>query len=126
MFLQADEHEAARSHGYTLPEWAAIPEDRLRLVRGDEDVAEGISLLSTPGHTPGHQSVLIEAAGERVVIAAQCAFRAEKLRSGQPAASNLHDETWEGAARDSLRHLKALAPFTAQLSHDPEIVAIGP
>jgi hypothetical protein len=69
---------------------------------------------------------VIEAAAERVVIAAQCAFRAEELRSGQPAASNLHDETWESAARDSLRHLRTLAPLTAQLSHDPEIVTIAP
>ena len=126
VYLQAEEYEAAQSPGYTVPEWAAIPEDRLRLVRGDEEIAEGIGLLSTPGHTPGHQSVVIETAGERVVIAAQCAFRAEEVRSGQPATSNLHDETWESAARDSLRHLRARAPFTAELSHDPEIVTIVP
>ena len=63
VYLQAEEHEAAQSPGYTVPDWAAIPEDRLRLVRGDEEIAEGIGLLSTPGHTPGHQSVVIEAAG---------------------------------------------------------------
>ena len=126
VYLQAEEHEAAQSPGYTVPDWAAIQEERLRLVRGDEKIAEGITLLSTPGHTPGHQSVVIEAAGKRAVLAAQCAFRAGELRSGQPAASNLHDETWESAARDSLRHLRALAPFTAQLSHDPEIVSIVP
>jgi len=126
VYLQAQEHEAARSPGYTVPDWAAIPGARLRLVHGDEGILEGIGLLSTPGHTPGHQSVVIEAAGERVVLAAQCAFRAEELRSGQPAASNLYDQTWERAARDSLQHLRAMAPFTAQLSHDPEIVTIVP
>ena len=26
------------------------------------EVAEGVSILSTPGHTPGHQSVVVEAA----------------------------------------------------------------
>jgi len=126
VYVQAEERQAAQSPGYTVPDWAAIPEDRLRLVRGDEQIAEGIALMSTPGHTPGHQSVVIEAADERVVLAAQCAFRAGELRSGQPAASNLHDETWESAARDSLQNLRALAPFTAQLSHDPEIVTIVP
>jgi glyoxylase-like metal-dependent hydrolase (beta-lactamase superfamily II) len=88
------------------------------------DIAEGVRLLSTPGHKPGHQSVVIEAADERVVLAAQCAYRAEELRSGQPAASNLFGETWEDAARDSLRRLRALAPFTAQFSHDPENVTV--
>ena len=125
VYVQATEYEVAQTPGYTVPDWAAIPDDRLQLVYGDhQEIAAGVRLLSTPGHTPGHQSVLIEAAGRRVVIAAQCAFRAEELRTGEPVASNLHDETWEVAARDSLQRLRALAPFTAHLSHDPEIVAI--
>ena len=124
VYVQAAEIEAAQTLGYTVPEWATIPKDRLRLVHGDQPIAEGISLLSTPGHTPGHQSVLIEAAGERVVIAAQCAFRATELRTCDPVGSNCHGETWEVAARNSLERLRALAPVTAHLSHDPEIVEI--
>lgn len=123
-YVQATEFEAARTSGYTVPEWAAIPEERLRLVHGDETIAEGICLLSTPGHSPGHQSVLIEAGEDRVVVAAQCAYRAEELRSGQPSTSNLYDESWLDVAQDSLRRIRALAPCTAHLSHDPEIVAI--
>jgi glyoxylase-like metal-dependent hydrolase (beta-lactamase superfamily II) len=124
VYVQASEFEAAQTPGYTVPEWAAIPNDRLRLVHGDQLIAEGISLLSTPGHTPGHQSVLLEAAGERVVIAAQCAFRATELRTGEPVPSNCHGETWGVAARDSLERLRALAPVTVHLSHDPEIVEV--
>lgn len=124
VYVQASEFEAAQAPGYTVPEWAAISNDRLRLVRGDQRIAEGISLLPTPGHTPGHQSVLIEAEGERVVIAAQCAFRATELHTGEPGPSNCYDESWRVAARDSLRRLRALAPVTAHLSHDPEIVQI--
>ncbi len=124
VYVQAAELEAAQAPGYTVPDWAAIPEERLRLVHGDLELAEGVSLLSTPGHSPGHQSVLVEAAGESVVIAAQCAFRAAELRSGEPVASNCHGETWEVAARDSLERVRALAPVTAHLSHDPEIVEI--
>jgi glyoxylase-like metal-dependent hydrolase (beta-lactamase superfamily II) len=124
VYVQASEFEVAQTPGYTVPEWAAIPNDRLRLVHGDQLIAEGISLLATPGHTPGHQSVLLEAAGERVVIGAQCAFRAAELRTGEPVASNCHGEPWEVAARDSLERLRALAPVWAHLSHDPEIVEI--
>jgi N-acyl homoserine lactone hydrolase len=124
VYVQATEFEAAQTPGYTVPDWAAIPDDRLRLVHGDQEIAEGISLLSTPGHSPGHQSVLVEAAGERVVIGAQCAFRAAELRTGEPVASNCHGKGWGTAARASLRRLHSLAPLTAHLSHDPEIVAI--
>ena len=123
-YIQATEFEAAKAPGYTVPDWAEVPTDRLRLVHGDEDIADGIRLLSMPGHTPGHQSVVIEAEDERVVLAAQCAYRADELRIGQPASSNLHDETWVHAARDSLKRLRALAPFTAHFSHDVEIVTM--
>jgi N-acyl homoserine lactone hydrolase len=124
-YVQATEFEAAMAPGYTVFDWAEIPKDRLRLVQGDEDLADGIRLLSTPGHTPGHQSVVIEAGDERVLLAAQCAYRAEELRTGQPASSNLHDESWAQAGMDSLHRLRELAPFTAHFSHDPEIMTLA-
>lgn len=126
VYVQAAEQEAARAAGYTVPEWATIPEGRMRLVDGDQEIAEGIHLLATPGHTPGHQSVLIEAGGERQLLAGQCAFAAEELRTGVPAGSNLHDETWEAVARRSLERLRGLAPVTCHLSHDPDVVVLEP
>jgi glyoxylase-like metal-dependent hydrolase (beta-lactamase superfamily II) len=38
---------------------------RLRLLDGEEEILPGISVLPTPGHTPGHQSVLITSGAER-------------------------------------------------------------
>lgn len=126
VYVQVAEHDAAQADGYTITEWATIPDDRLRLVDGDTEIADGFHLLATPGHTPGHQSVLIEAGGQRVVLAAQCAFVAAELRSGVPARSNLHDEAWDEPARESLRRVRALAPVACHLSHDPEVVVIEP
>jgi glyoxylase-like metal-dependent hydrolase (beta-lactamase superfamily II) len=33
---------------------------QLRLVEGDVPIAAGVTAIATPGHTPGHQSVLVE------------------------------------------------------------------
>ncbi|HEX6251428.1 MAG TPA: MBL fold metallo-hydrolase [Gemmatimonadaceae bacterium] len=38
---------------------------RLRLLDGEEEILPGISVLPTPGHTPGHQSVLITSGSDR-------------------------------------------------------------
>jgi N-acyl homoserine lactone hydrolase len=119
VYVQNDELDAARQPRYTISEWAVTPEDRLRRVRGDAWLADGVRLLSTPGHTPGHQGVVVEWSGGRTVLAAQCAFRGDELRSGRPSPSNLHDPTSMAAAQDSLERIRALAPAVAHLSHDP-------
>lgn len=43
-------------------------EDRIERVKGGHKIADGISVLDTPGHTPGHQSILIEAGNERLLV----------------------------------------------------------
>ncbi len=42
----------------------------LDLVEGETVVTEGVRLLPTPGHTPHHQSVLLESGGERACFLA--------------------------------------------------------
>ena len=41
----------------------------LDLVEGDEEIADGVTLLLTPGHTPGHMSVLVASGGETCIVA---------------------------------------------------------
>jgi N-acyl homoserine lactone hydrolase len=119
VFVQAAEYRQAQHPRYTITEWAAIPPRRLRLVEGDEDILEGVRLVATPGHTPGHQSVVVQTGEGRVMLAAQCAFRASELLSGQPGLSNFHDESWLETARQSLAKVQRIAPAAVHLSHDP-------
>ena len=116
-YVQAAELKAAEAPGYTVPEWATIPPSRLRVVDGDVEIAPGVTVLSTPGHTPGHQSVVVADGASTIVIGGQCAFRGDELRTGVPSASNLHDETWRDAATSSLSRIFALKPDTVELSH---------
>jgi glyoxylase-like metal-dependent hydrolase (beta-lactamase superfamily II) len=124
VFVQTTEHGVAQRPHYTIAEWAAIPPDRLRLVDGDQEIADGVRLVATPGHTPGHQSVVVEAGERRVVLGAQCAFTATEVRTGEPAGTNLHDESWRTAARGSLARVRALRPTAVHLSHDASIVQL--
>lgn len=43
--------------------------DQLSFVELDEQVARGVHLLDTAGHTPGHLSVALESQGKRLVVA---------------------------------------------------------
>jgi glyoxylase-like metal-dependent hydrolase (beta-lactamase superfamily II) len=60
-------HPNERTRATYLPENLQPLADRglLRLLRGDAGVAPGVRCVSTPGHTPGHQSVVL---GEGAVI----------------------------------------------------------
>ena len=42
--------------------------DRVELFDSDRTVAPGVSVMSTPGHTPGHNSVVVSSGTERAII----------------------------------------------------------
>lgn len=65
-------HPDERSKGTYFPHnWRPLEErGLLELVDEDREVATGVHLVATPGHTPGHQSIKIESAGETVFFTA--------------------------------------------------------
>jgi glyoxylase-like metal-dependent hydrolase (beta-lactamase superfamily II) len=60
------------ANAYFAPSLGITPDylgTRFELLDGDADVAPGVRVIATPGHTPGHQSVIVETAGGRYCIA---------------------------------------------------------
>jgi glyoxylase-like metal-dependent hydrolase (beta-lactamase superfamily II) len=43
-------------------------EDRLRVIRAGDEVASGIRSIPSPGHTPGHICLAVEAGGQEVLL----------------------------------------------------------
>jgi glyoxylase-like metal-dependent hydrolase (beta-lactamase superfamily II) len=52
---------------------------RLQVVEGDTELSAGVRVISTPGHTPGHQSVLVEGGGGSVLITGDLLVHAVQL-----------------------------------------------
>jgi len=87
--VQAAEYDAARERGYTIPAWVDFPDARYERHDGDFEIFGGVRLIPTPGHTPGHQSLLVEAAEGRTAIVGQAVFtRAEWSGSADASASH--------------------------------------
>jgi glyoxylase-like metal-dependent hydrolase (beta-lactamase superfamily II) len=42
--------------------------DSVKLLEGDHEIVHGLNLVHTPGHTPGHSSVVVTSGNERVYI----------------------------------------------------------
>lgn len=42
--------------------------ERTAMVGDNHEVANGVTMIATPGHTPGHMSVLVESGGEQLLV----------------------------------------------------------
>ncbi len=71
IFAQPVEVDAAQDWDYTNPSVVDFEGVSLELHDGEADVADGIRIIPTPGHTTGHQSLVIDTRGGRVVLAGQ-------------------------------------------------------
>ena len=118
IYAQAAEIVAAHRFGYTVPEWAAIPDHAMRRVHGDETLAAGVTIIETPGHSPGHQSLVVETASGRVVVAGQCVYSIDEVSQCCVAIDNMHDDTCLEAGQDSLNRILALTPHQIVAAHD--------
>jgi N-acyl homoserine lactone hydrolase len=115
---RAEIEAAATLQHYTVPEWAAVPPEQLRSVHGDERLADGVTIVETPGHTPGHQSLVVETASGRTVIAGQCVYKLLEVIERTVALDNMHDDEFAGAGQESLERLLALHPCSVVAAHD--------
>ena len=68
--LHAAQHAHERNRASYLPENLdpLIAEGLLEVVDGEAEIVPGVRVLPTPGHTPGHQSILIDGGDERALF----------------------------------------------------------
>jgi glyoxylase-like metal-dependent hydrolase (beta-lactamase superfamily II) len=81
--------------------------------------AGDVHLIPTPGHTPGHMSVVLEDGDEVIVFAGDASYTEQNMVDGVPDGVS----PAMGAARDSLARLRrlAVARHTVLLpTHDPD------
>lgn len=85
VFVQAAELASAQlTPDYTLPELIDFPGARYEKLNGETEIAPGLFAVPTPGHTDGHQSLVIRCEDGTVVLAGQShdtstAFSADQL-----------------------------------------------
>lgn len=118
VWVTQTEIEAARADFYTVPEWAHIDQQKLRLSADGEEVADGIRLLHTPGHTPGHQSVIAQTENGLEVIVGQACYSCTEFVDGSPAQDDMHGVEWMAEGQESVARLRSLKAERAHFSHD--------
>lgn len=121
-YVQRAELERARRESKELIDWFDFAGARFELLDGDAGLADGVRALATPGHTIGHQSVLVEGGGGEEVLIGDAAYTSGVYRRPDlvelPPGQAADREQWER----SLRHVHALQPARVHFCHDTRVV----
>jgi glyoxylase-like metal-dependent hydrolase (beta-lactamase superfamily II) len=131
ILAQRVEHAAAASvEDYTVPGIADFPGAAYELLDGDAPVWDGLRVLPTPGHTDGHQSLVVETRQGRVVLAGQ-AFSTASDFARAHLAQELRQAGYETDASDAanppwMDNVEALDPWRVLFAHDVASWERGP
>ena len=100
-YVQAKELAAAKAPDY-LEEWVRFPGESYVELDGDATLFDGVSVLFTPGHSQGHQSVVVETDDGIVVLGGDVTYSMRELIGG---------------VSDSIRRIHDLRPRRVYLAH---------
>ena len=122
IFVQEREWRMVHEPDYTIAEWIDAPHLSYEVLDGETEVAPGLRLVPTPGHAPGHQSLVIETPEGIVVLAGQAVrSRAEWDGGTDETVSGLPGAPDREAYVRSTDRLRFLDPIRVHFAHDAAI-----
>ena len=123
-YVQRAELDRARLEGGVPAQWFDFAGARFELVDGDAEIADGVRVVATPGHTIGHQSVIVDTPGGGEVMIGDAAYTSDIYRDRDEADLS----HWSGQHSDraawsqSLGKLHAMRPHTVHFCHDVRVI----
>lgn len=125
IFVQRREWSRVREPGYTVPEWIDVPDLQYEVIEGELEVAPGLRLIPTPGHTPGHQSLRLDAPDGVVVLAGQAVQSRREWDGATDSVASGASGATDPRYAASVDRLRALDPVRVHFAHDAEVWARG-
>jgi N-acyl homoserine lactone hydrolase len=122
-YVQRTELDSARRHSVSHRDWFDFMGARFELLDGDAEVVPGVSVIATPGHTSGHQCVVVQSGqGPPDLLIGDAAYMPaqylgppdQELPDGQ--ASDLR------AWRDSLERIRSAGPERIHFCHHTDVI----
>jgi glyoxylase-like metal-dependent hydrolase (beta-lactamase superfamily II) len=93
ILVQEKELTTARGGGYTFPELVDFPGARYEELDGEAEIWPGVWVIPTPGHTDGHQSLVVCQPDGTVILAGQAHDFASEFGSEHLARRAANDGT---------------------------------
>jgi N-acyl homoserine lactone hydrolase len=125
-WVQRRELDRARRESPELSDWFDFAGARFELLDGDIDVAPGVRIVATPGHTGGHQSVVVTLAGGAELLVGDAAYGrrvwSDPDMPALPDGQAADRPVW----RQSIDRLRNLAARRVHFCHDQTLSAVNP
>ena len=122
-YVQRVELDRARRESPDLSEWFDFMGARFELFDGDAEILPGVSVIATPGHTAGHQSVAVTAGdGSTDLLIGDAAYTPREYTGplGQqlPPGQAADRPSWE----TSIGRVRSITPSRVHFCHHTDIV----
>jgi N-acyl homoserine lactone hydrolase len=121
-WVQRTELERCKVESPELYDWFDFMNGRFELLDGDAEIVPGLSVVTTPGHTIGHQSVVVRTGdGQTEVLIGDAAITSEQYRAG-PDTDLLDGAADPPSWRESIKRLHGIEPASVHFCHDTAVV----
>jgi N-acyl homoserine lactone hydrolase len=96
-------------------EWLNYAGAHWELLDGEQEIVPGVRVVTTPGHTPGHQSILVDTTAGPAVMTGDACWTVKMFEGEAPGAGMMEDVPTFRRSLDKIRRLK---PVSAHFCHD--------
>jgi N-acyl homoserine lactone hydrolase len=122
-YVQRAELSRAQRESPELCDWFDFQNAKFELIDGDAEILPGLTVISTPGHTVGHQSVIVQAGdGGSDLLIGDAAYTPRQF-AGPPARELPPGQASDVAAwQDSLGRIRAARPSRVHFCHHTDVI----
>jgi N-acyl homoserine lactone hydrolase len=120
--VQRAELDRAKREDPDLCDWFGFMNARWELLDGDTEILPGLSVITTPGHTAGHQCVVVAATDGQDLLIGDAAYT-PRMFAAPPDAEVLPGQAADPVAwRGSLGRIRSLAPERVHFCHHTDVL----
>jgi len=121
-YVQRAELSRAKRESPDLYDWFDFMNAKFELLDGDTEVLPGLSVITTPGHTDGHQSVVVQSGDGLDLLTGDAVYTPRQY--ADPAAGDLPPGQASDLAawQDSVARMKSMGAERVHFCHHADIV----
>ena len=115
LYVQRAEYERRNDPDYNVVEWLNYAGARWELLDGEREIVPGVRAVTTPGHTPGHQSIQIDTTEGPALMTGDACWTVEMFEGEAPREGMMEDVPMFGRSLEKIRRLE---PASIHFCHD--------